>query len=238
MDQEEPKARKWPFHVDVVTLVCPLQSDPWNLGSGRAKRKLKCPLCVGMPVRFALERLSALRWNVHLFLLHGKPGRIVSDNGPEFRALKLDIHSFIQPGKPWQNGLVESFHGKLRDEVLNLELFTTGKEVQFHLDEYAEHYNNHRPHLGLGASPPLSSRMVSRPTYQRRKSYNSKVDRNWGLGRTCTDTCWMERCGMQQSGSKSPTAKDQNEHPLQIVEWQKTGTDQAPLSISSTTPEI
>jgi putative transposase len=89
-----------------------------------------------------------------LFLVHGKPQRLISDNGPEFRALKLDIHSFIQPGKPWQNGFIESFNGKLRDEVLNCELFTTGKEVQFHLDEYLHHYNNHRPHLGLQGLTP------------------------------------------------------------------------------------
>ncbi len=89
-----------------------------------------------------------------LFLLHGKPEKLVSDNGPEFRAMNLDIHHFIQPGKPWQNGFIESFNGKLRDELLNLELFTTGKEVQVHLDEFHDHYNNHRPHLGLGGLTP------------------------------------------------------------------------------------
>ena len=89
-----------------------------------------------------------------LFLLHGRPDRVVSDNGPEFRALDLQGHSFIQPGKPWQNGYVESFNGKLRDELLNLHLFTTGHEVQFHLDEFQEHYNNHRPHMSLAGLTP------------------------------------------------------------------------------------
>jgi putative transposase len=89
-----------------------------------------------------------------LFLVHGEPERLVCDNGPEFRALKLDNQSFIQPGKPWQNGYVESFNGKLRDEVLNAHLFTTGKEIQFYLDEFQHHYNNHRPHLGLGGLTP------------------------------------------------------------------------------------
>jgi putative transposase len=91
-----------------------------------------------------------------LFLVHGKPDRIISDNGPEFRALSLENQVFIQPGKPWQNGFIESFNGKLRDEVLNLELFTTGAEVQFHLDEYLHHYNNQRPHLGLGGLSPTA----------------------------------------------------------------------------------
>ena len=66
----------------------------------------------------------------------------------------LDIHSFIQPGKPWQNGFIESFNGKLRDELLNCELFTSGKHIQLELDEFAHHYNNHRPHLGLAGLTP------------------------------------------------------------------------------------
>jgi putative transposase len=110
--------------------------------------------CLCLRAAPSFPSYEVLRELEFLFLLHGKPGRVISDNGPEFRALKLDIHHFIQPGKPWQNGLVESFNGKLRDEVLNAELFTTGAEVQFHLDEYVHHYNNHRPHLGLAGLTP------------------------------------------------------------------------------------
>jgi putative transposase len=108
-----------------------------------------------------------------LFLACGSPERLISDNGPEFRALKLDVHSFIQPGKPWQNGFIESFNGKLRDEVLNAHIFTTGKEVQFHLDEYLHHYNHHRPHLGLGGLTPakfkegLTTKQIKEETLQR-----------------------------------------------------------------------
>ncbi len=73
---------------------------------------------------FAVEK--ELEW---LFLVHGKPEAIVSDNGPEFRAMSLPegvSNRFIQPGKPWQNGYIESFFGKLRDELLGCELFVRG----------------------------------------------------------------------------------------------------------------
>ena len=100
----------------------------------------------------AFQVQEELEW---LFLVHGRPGRIVSDNGPEFRALQLSVeHSFIQPGKPWQNGYIESFFGKLRDELLSCERFASGGDLQAALDDFQEHYNNQRPHLGLGGSTP------------------------------------------------------------------------------------
>jgi len=93
-----------------------------------------------------------LEW---LFLVHGRPQMLISDNGPEFRALKTDVeHSFIQPGKPWQNGYIESFFGKLRDELLSCELFGCGSELQARLDEFQEYYNTERPHLGLAGQTP------------------------------------------------------------------------------------
>lgn len=101
---------------------------------------------------------SELEW---LFLVHGKPACLVSDNGPEFRALELTEgveSAFIQPGKPWQNGYIESFFGKLRDELLSCELFTCGSELQNRLDEFRDHYNTFRPHLGLGGLTPLNFR--------------------------------------------------------------------------------
>lgn len=112
---------------------------------------------------FAVEK--ELEW---LYLVHGKPKTIVSDNGPEFRAMTLPegvSNQFIQPGKPWQNGYIESFFGKLRDELLSCELFMRGSELQTALDDFQDHYNNHRPHLGLGGLTPASfkQRLQSTP---------------------------------------------------------------------------
>lgn len=108
---------------------------------------------------FAVEK--ELEW---LFLVHGKPEAIVSDNGPEFRAMRLPdgvSNRFIQPGKPWQNGYVESFFGKLRDELLSTELFARGSELQVALNEFQDHYNHQRPHLALGGLTPANFKMKS-----------------------------------------------------------------------------
>ena len=102
----------------------------------------------------ASEVSRELEW---LFLVYGKPERIISDNGPEFRAMKLPTgieRAFIQPGKPWQNGYVESFFSRLRDEVLNCELFQRGSDLQERLNNFNEYYNDERPHLGLGGKTP------------------------------------------------------------------------------------
>lgn len=101
-----------------------------------------------------------LEW---LFLVRGKPERIVSDNGPGFRKASLPDgveSAFIQPGHPWENGRVESFWSWLRDELLNRELFYTGSELQGSLDEYAEHYNRKRPHRRLQGLAPANFRYL------------------------------------------------------------------------------
>ena len=93
---------------------------------------------------------------------HGKPGTIISDNGTEMTShamLKwqqdrgINWH-YIAPGKPYQNGFIESFNGKLRDECLNENLFDNLKEAQMILKEWEADYNNHRPHSSLGGMAP------------------------------------------------------------------------------------
>jgi putative transposase len=111
----------------------------------------------------ASHLVKELSW---LFLVHGKPKTIRFDNGPEFRSKKLlsflEEHGvragFIEPGSPWQNGHIESFFGKLRDELLNMEIFPTGNDLQAHLTDYSDHYNQSRPHAGLGNLTPAAFR--------------------------------------------------------------------------------
>jgi putative transposase len=100
-----------------------------------------------------------LEW---LFLVQGKPAKLRFDNGPEFRSTKLTAWlegqgvtaGFIEPGSPWQNGHIESFFGKLRDELLNMDIFPTGADLQAHMDDFQDHYNNRRPHSALGGLSP------------------------------------------------------------------------------------
>ena len=97
-----------------------------------------------------------------LFCQHGVPAHLRSDNGPEFTAKMLrewlSILSigalFIEPGSPWENGYVESFNGRMRDELLDREIFYTMKEAKYLIEKWRWEYNHVRPHSSLGYKPP------------------------------------------------------------------------------------
>jgi transposase InsO family protein len=97
-----------------------------------------------------------------LFVTHGAPEHIRSDNGPEFTAYavrqwleRTGVRTlFIEPGSPWENGYCESFNGKLRDEVLDREIFYTLREAQTIIERWRREYNTFRPHSSLGYRPP------------------------------------------------------------------------------------
>ena len=98
----------------------------------------------------------------NLFVLRGIPKHIRSDNGPEFTAkairkwlARIGVKAlFIEPGSPWENGYIESFNGKLRDELLNREIFTTLTEAKVLIADWRKEYNQVRPHSSLGYRPP------------------------------------------------------------------------------------
>ena len=98
----------------------------------------------------------------NLIVFRGIPEHIRSDNSPEFTAKavrswlnKLGVKTlFIEPGSPWENGYIESFNGKLRDELLNREIFTTLTEAKVLIAEWRKEYNQVRPHSSLGYKPP------------------------------------------------------------------------------------
>ena len=103
-----------------------------------------------------LERLT------ELFVQRGVPAYVRSDNGPEFTATvvrewleRVGVKTlYIEPGSPWENGYIESFNGKLRDELLNGETFDTVLEAQVLVETWRRHYNAVRPHSSLGYRPP------------------------------------------------------------------------------------
>ena len=107
-----------------------------------------------------LERLS------DLFIRRGVPDYIRSDNGPEFTAhavrrwlARVGVKTlFIEPGSPWENGYIESFNGKLRDELLNVEIFDTLLEPKVLIERWRQEYNTVRPHSSLGYRPRKRSR--------------------------------------------------------------------------------
>lgn len=97
-----------------------------------------------------------------LFLSRGAPEYVRSDNGPEFTASAVrkwltnmgSVTLFIEPGSPWENGYVESFNGKMRDELLNGEILDTLLEAKVIVGQWVKHYNEVRPHSALGQRPP------------------------------------------------------------------------------------
>jgi len=103
--------------------------------------------------------VGVLEW---LFLTRGVPKFLRSDNGPEFVArvvcqwLKESgcRTLFITPGSPWENGYIESFFDKLRDECLNREVFRNGREAQAIVENWRQEYNNYRPHSSLDYLTP------------------------------------------------------------------------------------
>lgn len=125
--------------VDDCTRECPTIEVDTSLG--------------GLRVRRVLDRVAAER---------GLPEAIVLDNGPEFRGRALAAWSeergvrleFIQPGKPVQNAYVESFNGRLRDECLNANWFTSLKDARRKIETWRQDYNQQRPHSSLDYLPP------------------------------------------------------------------------------------
>ena len=104
----------------------------------------------------------------NLFVLRGIPEHIRSDNGTEFTAREirgwlscLGVKTlFIEPGSPWENGYIESFNGKLRDELLNREIFTTLTEAEVLIEQWRREYNQVRPHRALGYRPPAPEAII------------------------------------------------------------------------------
>ncbi len=118
--------------------------------------------CLAILVQRRITSEDVIDQLFDLFVLRGTPEHIRSDNGPEFTAkairswlAKLSVKTlYIEPGSPWENGYIESFNGKLRDELLNREIFTTLTEAKVLIADWRKEYNQVRPHSSLGYRPP------------------------------------------------------------------------------------
>jgi putative transposase len=118
--------------------------------------------CLAILVGRRLTSEDVIDQLFNLFVLRGIPEHIRSDNGPEFTAKairkwleRLGVKTlFIEPGSPWENGYIESFNGRLRDELLNREIFTTLIEAKVLIADWRKEYNQVRPHSSLGYRPP------------------------------------------------------------------------------------
>jgi len=125
--------------------------------------------CLAMLVGRGITSQDVIDQLFNLFVLRGIPEHIRSDNGTEFTAREirkwldhLGVKTlFIEPGSPWENGYIESFNGKLRDELLNREIFTTLTEAKVLIEEWRREYNQVRPHSALGYRPPAPEAILT-----------------------------------------------------------------------------
>ncbi len=118
--------------------------------------------CLATLVARKIKSDDVLDQLFNLFVFRGIPEHIRSDNGPEFTARairkwlnRLGVKTlFIEPGSPWENGYIESFNGKMRDELLDREIFTTLEEAKVLINQWRREYNQIRPHSAKNYRPP------------------------------------------------------------------------------------
>lgn len=174
--QKQPKRKRlWLNESSCIRLKPEYQNHVWSYdfvmdrtSNGRAYRTLNIideytRECLAIKVKRKLNSkdvMDVLSW---LFLIKGAPTHIRSDNGPEFIARELRAWLerikvktlYIEPGSPWENGYVESFNSRFRDELLNLEEFATLREAEILIERWRIFYNTKRPHSGINYRVPV-----------------------------------------------------------------------------------
>jgi putative transposase len=118
--------------------------------------------CITLDVSRSFKAEDIISRLSELFVMYGMPEHIRSDNGPEFIAKaighwlkQLGVQTlYVEPGSPWENGFAESFHSRLRDELLAVELFANAAHARACATAWREDYNNYRPHSSLCGLPP------------------------------------------------------------------------------------
>ena len=173
-NKQRPRSRLWLNDGSCIRLRPERRNHVWSYDFVEAQthdgRKVRLmPLideftreCLAIRVARRINSLGVLETMADVMLVRGVPEHIRSDNGPEMTA-KIVRHwlaqvgaktLYIEPGSPWENGYCESFNGKLRDELLNGEIFYSLKEAKAVIGQWRSHYNAVRPHSSLGYRPP------------------------------------------------------------------------------------
>ena len=127
--------------------------------------------CLAVDVERRLDSENVLERLAELFVTHGTPEYLRSDSGSEFTAIavrewlaRVGVKTlFIAPGSPWENGYIEAFNGKLRDELLDREIFYTLHDAKVLIECWRQEYNTIRPHSSLGYRPPASEAVLWHP---------------------------------------------------------------------------
>lgn len=172
--KQKPRGRLWLNDGSCVRLRPERRNHVWSYDfveaqthDGRKVRLLTLideftRQCLAIRVARRINGIGVIETIANAMIVHGVPEHIRSDNGPEMTAkiVRSWLASvgtktlYIAPGSPWENGYCESFNGKLRDELLNGEIFYSLKEARVVIEQWRKHYNTIRPHSALGYRPP------------------------------------------------------------------------------------
>lgn len=180
--QKQPKrGRLWLNDGSCIRLRPEYENHVWSYdfvtertANGRAFRILNIideftRKCLSVRIARKITANDVVDELFNLFIWYAIPGHIRSDNGPEFTSKavrkwlnRLGVKTlFIEPGSPWENGYIESFNGKMRDELLNREVFTTLDEAKVLIGQWKTEYNHVRPHSSKGYQPPAPEAIMA-----------------------------------------------------------------------------
>lgn len=180
--EKQPKrGRLWLTESSCIRLRPEYSNHVWSYDfvadrthDGRAFRMLNIideytRECLAIRVGRSLTSEDVQACLTDLFCTRGVPQHLRSDNGSEFACAKVRMWLnelgtkplFIEPGSPWENGYIESFNGKFRDEVLNREIFYSLQEAQVIIEQWRQEYNTIRPHSALGYCPPAPEAILT-----------------------------------------------------------------------------
>jgi putative transposase len=172
--KQKPRARLWLNDGSCIRLRPEHRNHVWSYDFVEAQtrdgRKLRLMTlidefsreCLAIRVARRINGMGVLETMADAMIVLGVPEHIRSDNGPEMTAKIVrgwlagvgTQTLYIEPGSPWDNGYCESFNGKLRDELLNGEIFYSLKEAKIVIEQWRKHYNTVRPHSSLVYRPP------------------------------------------------------------------------------------
>ncbi|WP_048878951.1 IS3 family transposase, partial [Acidocella aminolytica] len=172
--KQKPRGRLWLNDGSCIRLRSERRNHVWSYDFVEAQthddRKLRLMTlideftreCLAIRVARRINGLGVLETMAKVMMVRGVPEHIRSDNGAEMTSkvvrewfAKVGAQTlYIEPGSPWENGYCESFNSKLRDELLNGEIFYSLREAQILIELWRNHYNTLRPHSALGYRPP------------------------------------------------------------------------------------
>ncbi len=183
--KQKPRSRLWLNDGSCIRLRPERRNHVWSYDFVEAQthdgRKVRLMTlideftreCLAIRVARRINSLGVLETMADAMLVCGIPEHIRSDNGPEMtakivRSWLANVGAktlYIEPGSPWENGYCESFNGKLRDELLNGEIFCSLKEAKVLIEQWRHHYNTVRPHSSLGYRPPAPQTYMPVPPH-------------------------------------------------------------------------